>query len=475
MKNCPVCGTDKNGSERFCLNCGNKFQEFTESTQTIVTKSEKRSSVSPKKRKLRIASVVSVAVIIMGLFGGHLFLSAKYDASKTLIEMNQAFSKGDHSKFLSHFSVADDVVKDEEGFYTFFEEESWEEIRNQMRTEASLLEKEGFSNIIKDSNGNKFISVISDPILFGVYNDISYMVHSVKVETKMTMDNTTIVMKNVTVTGNEDENVLVGYFLPGSYSWKASVSSEYSPIESGGFERVSGDGNNHYVFSPSLKAGMISVTSDDSEATLWINGKSTGKTVKEMKSFGPVAFNGSVEVLAETKDAKGTVVKGKPVSIESATAHIEFVHIQEKVTSDRMKQQEAEELRKLVEEYEIIVSDYISSYRFDFEQALNYADFSYIANYFETGSKVQAEYIADIERHGAMKNYYNYDFQSNTVTSINAIDKNTLLVNTSEMFYFTSNEDEFRYIKTKAYTVKIKSGEFFITNIEQKTSENVEL
>jgi len=72
-----------------------------------------------------------------------------------------------------------------------------------------------------------------------------------------------------------------------------------------------------------------------------------------------------------------------------------------------------------------------------------------------------------------MTDDYSYDFQSTTITGVEAIDKETLLVNTAEMFYFTSNEDVLRYNKTKAYTVKIQGDGYYITNIKTTSSEKV--
>ena len=114
---------------------------------------------------------------------------------------------------------------------------------------------------------------------------------------------------------------------------------------------------------------------------------------------------------------------------------------------------------------------FIDSFRDSFESALNYQDFSYIAEYFPTGSKVQNDYLADIERHQAMNDYYTYDFQSNTVTNFSVVGENTFLLTTAEMFYFSSTQDDLRYNKTKNYTVIYQNGRYYIQAIDQLTSE----
>ena len=146
------------------------------------------------------------------------------------------------------------------------------------------------------------------------------------------------------------------------------------------------------------------------------------------------------------------------VAVDSENIHIEFVY---------------SDLHQLVEENETDVSDFIASFRYYFEVALNSADFSYIEDYFKTGSQIQTDYLTDIERHGAMSDGYHYDFQSTTITGVEAIDQETLLVNTAEMFYFTSDDDALIYNKTKAYTVEIQGDDYYITNIKTITSDKV--
>lgn len=474
MKNCSNCGVARKAAENFCLNCGTRF-ETNEGALPLVDGPKKRSNVSPKQKKIRIASLITIVGILGALFGTHLYFQSKYDVSKTLVEMNQAYSKGDQTKFLSLFHTNENVLKDEAGFFTYIEEQGWADIRSQMKLEASQAQIEGLSNIIEDSYGNKLISVVNDPIFLGLYNHISFLVHPIKVESELPFDQTTIVMKDVTTTGDAGESVVVGQFLPGNYNWKSNVESEYSPIEGEGSITILGDGKNNFSFSPSLDAGMVTVTSDIAAATIWINGKSTGKTVNEMNTIGPVPFNETIKVSAESKDGNGVVVKGTESTISSDKVHIAFAHIQEKVAADRTKRREAEELRLLVDIHESGITNYIDSYRYDFEDALNYMDFSYIADYFETGSKVQTDYISEIERHASLEVYFSYDFQSNTVTGIKALDRNTIVVSTAELFYFSSDGDEFRYTKTKEYIIKIIKDQYYIHDIKVIDSEYTEV
>ena len=473
MKNCFNCGDERKGTEKFCVGCGSRFEEEASSESVKVQKEKK--TISSKRKKSRIAVLISVAVILLGLIGSHLFLQSKYDVSNTLAKMNQAYSAGDKSKLLSYFDVSEKTSKNEEGFYSFLEEEGWENIRDQMKSEANRLNAEGLSNIILDSEGNKLISALEKPVLFGLYNEVTFLVHPVKVEMEMPLDDTTITMQDITVKGDKGEVVKVGDFMPGSYKWTAKVASEYGEIKENGSTDVVGDGKNTYEYTPEVEAGMVTITSDVPEAILWIDGKSTEKTIAEIKSFGPAPLNGTMEINAETKNDKGEKVKGEPIAIDSTTVHIRFAHVQEKVTAERTKQLEEKKREQLAESHGQAVASFVDEFRYSFESALNNADFSYIADYFPTGSQIQEDYLADIDRHSAMDEYYYYDFQSNTTTGFEIIDESTFLVTTAEMFYFDSYEDRLKYNKTKAYTVKLQNSQYYIQNIDQITSDKVEM
>lgn len=470
MRNCTNCGTERKESDKFCLNCGLKFEE---SEKALPIQETKQTILPPKKRKKRLIGLISAAVLVTGLVGTHLFLQTKYDASKRIIEMNQTYTKSDSAQFMSYFTVEDDIVKDEQGFYDFVEKEGWESIRDQLKTETSLLKTDGLSNIILDSNGNKFLSIVTEPVLFGLYDRVSFLVHPIKVEAEMPLDKTTIDIGAKEVTGDSGETVVVGKFLPGSYPWTASATSSYSPIKTKGTATVKGDGSNSYVLNPELNGGMLKITSDVAEAVLWIDGESTKKTVKEMNSIGPVAFDGSVEIIAETKDDKGKVVKSEPVSIDSASAHLTFAHVQKKAAAARAEKQAAGELQDLEESNEYAVSEYIASFRNEFESALNYGEFSYISSYFPPGSQIQSDYVADIARHNAMDAYYTYDFESTVVTDVKALDKQTLQVITDETFLFSSDGDDYQYYKTKMYTVEILDYGYYIKDIEQLATKQI--
>lgn len=464
MKNCSNCGVKKNSTDKFCLNCG---FEHEDGYQPSISNQAGNSNKVPRKK---IAILISIIALLILLVSTHIFLEAKYDSSKLLSEMNQAYTQSEHSQFLSYFTFEDNVVSDPEGFYSFVEEEGWKEIRDQVKSEVELLKNDGLSNIITDSAGNKFITVTQEPVLFGLYSEFSLLLHPVTVEATALLDETTIEVNDKIVTGNQDEKIEIGKFIPGNYDWKATAASSYSPIEKTATAEIRGDGSNLYELNPTLEAGMATITSDVSDAILWIDGKSTEKTVSEVKSLGPVPFNKTVEISAETKDENGIMVKADPIMVEGETTHIAFDFVQQNLAEEKSEKLAAKQLQKLLDTHEMMLHDLISSFRYEFESALNYGEFSYISSFFPSASPIQAEYIAKMEEHYNTIEYYNYDFISSVVTDIQAVNATTMLVDTAEIFLYTLEENDYRYHKTKRYTVNVQNG-YYITKIEELSTD----
>jgi membrane-associated protein TcaA len=472
MEKCSSCGAVKKELDQFCLNCGKKFEKSSNSSSEIASAN---SVVSPDKRRKRSIGLLAAGALLIALLAAHLVLNEKYDAAKKISEMNQAYAKADQSKFLSFFDVADDVVADEKGFYSFVEDEGWETIRGQLKTESELIEAGGLADIILDSNGNKFLSVVSEPVFFGLYKDVSFLVHPVTVEAAMPLDKTSITLGTKTLTGDKGDKIAAGKFLPGQYEWNAFAASAYSSIKNKGTASIQGDGSNYYTLNAELNGGTLKITSDAADAVLWVDGKSTKKTVKELNTIGPVPFDGSVEIMAETKDENDKTVKSETVSVEADSAHLSFAHIQEKEAEELAQRQEAEELQELAAFHDDNVKDFISFFRYEFESALNYGDFSYLTSFFPAGSSIEAEYIAKMEEHASSSVSYEYDFQTTEVTNIEAIDSDTLKAYTKEEFMYTLSDEMFVYYKTKAYTLDIEGNGYSITEIKELSNSKVEI
>ncbi len=460
MGNCIHCGATKTGEEKFCVNCGAKLDGPMQTKKQL-------SDYEKKKRKIISISLLGLLLVGIGL---HQVLNWTFDPVRKLTDMNEAFLNKDKEAFISYFNIPEDVAFNTDNFYQYIDDEGWEKVRSMLQEQIISLQEDGLSNSIEDSFGNEFISVTNNPVI-GLYDRISFQLVPVELEVLLPLEDTTITIEGKTVTRKDKEQVSLGSFLPGSYTWEATVPSAYVDIKEQGEIYLYGDGWNKQIFSPDILAGTVAVSADDENAILFVNEKSTGKTIKELSTLGPIPYDGSVVLSAEAKDSKGKVVMGEKVEVLSQEAHITFAHIQEKLEKEREAQAEEEARQQFEQEYESYAVWFIDDFRARFQYALNESNFSYITNFFPIGSEVQATYMKEIENHGKIEGYYNYEFQSNTPISVKAIDSQTLYVETEEVFYFYSDEDNYLYNKTKGYTIILKDGELYIQDIEQLTTE----
>ena len=112
---------------------------------------------------------------------------------------------------------------------------------------------------------------------------------------------------------------------------------------------------------------------DNPDAIVFVNGKSTGKTVQEMDPFGPVKLDGSVEIYAQKEFVTG-VRKSTPVVIDENTYDINlYIGYDDYDEQYDIETKRTEELRAMAEEEQAIMDTIYNHYRRisndDFESA----------------------------------------------------------------------------------------------------------
>lgn len=97
------------------------------------------------------------------------------------------------------------------------------------------------------------------------------------------------------------------------------------------------------------------------------------------------------------------------------------------------------------------VAYFIQSFRSEYEEAIDYDDYSYIASYIASGSSAESELSAFLEEL-SMKNEY-YEFLTTSITDI-VYHEQSIEVYTYETLNFTTEEGDVKYLeKNKVYTL----------------------
>ena len=109
----------------------------------------------------------------------------------------------------------------------------------------------------------------------------------------------------------------------------------------------------------------VKLHSNYDDAVVFINGQSTGKMVKDLETFGPVAADGSVKIHAEIT-VEGQTLKSGEISVtqtgQSVNLQIDDSSIREaKARAEAQKRQAEKALAEDTEEIENVIHDHYAS------------------------------------------------------------------------------------------------------------------
>jgi len=292
-----------NEEQTFCPECG----EVVNPSKTATTESAPpvQKKVMGLKAKVITATVVALGAIA---FGGFYIVDKKVMSptaiSDTFIEAVQHKDIKTVKKFVNEGQIelkASDKQVEQFVKYVHDNPKMLTEMSKGLKKDADVYENrvqmttgdEATSSHVQiESNGKKWV-------LFDYY---TIRVQPAYVEVTSNLEKADVYIDNqkVDTIKNADESQTVGPFLPGEHEMKLSTKGDYGTVEmkqtiesTDGDEVTSADFDwgNHYV----------SLYSDYFDGTVFVNGKSTGKTVEELGYIGPINLDGSVKIHAERK------------------------------------------------------------------------------------------------------------------------------------------------------------------------------
>ena len=243
------------------------------------------------------------------------------------------------------------------------------------------------------------------------------------------------------------KNGEIGPFIPGRYKLVITSDSEYSEFEKNQIVDLFYTDTVSYI-TVSTDLSQTKINSDESEAIIYIDGKSTEKTAKELDTI-PGLKNGTSIYGVFTY--KGKEIKS---NVEKVSGSNDVY-----LTYDYVKPPTSEEVEEAI-------STLMSDYLYYFADAVNYDDFSYIEEYLSRGSNLYNEQKTNIPKfmekgiseyyieHEIIKVDYNEETKKGSVTV--------------REVYEISTEDE---TKEKSFNNKYE----FIYNENKKTYELTDL
>lgn len=471
MEICSICGHKNTDNSRFCQECGNPYPSKTtkkelnskEATLEPTQAAPNTRTKMKKKNKLIVSIIITLAVIFIG---AHLFIQQSIDPYKQLSNADRAFAMKDSDAFLSYFSTQEDVLADHESFYKFMKEEDWtNSISPSIKEMIRSVEQGTYLSPIQDREGNNLISVIDEKYLL-FYKKIKVQLEPIKVKATSSVPNTEVTLSNdATITLAEGSDTVLGNFTPGIHTFNVLVTDDSSEQTYERQNTIIGDGSNEHELFFDFSDQTINITSDYDDAIIWLNGKSTKKTADQLNLYN-VPRDGTVKLQA-VANVDGGEKKSETVAVEDTQIHLAFADVQEKIQAEEVAKEKKQAMEDFTYEYEDYARQLFYDFRSDYAYALMYGDFSYVSDYFADGTKLKDDYREFVIDHNDFDFSYQYDFISNDISSIEAINENTFNLYSYEVFdFFTSTDDNWHYERQKKYTLKLISGQLKITGLD---------
>lgn len=466
MKFCSNCGEEITELTNFCQNCGEKLvgDNSTQVTATSNTDAEttnvettslasqafvaeenatttiQKQSKKPMSLAKKMIIGVVVAIVLLA-FGAKYFIGQKYDPKNQLKEMHQAFTNEDRKAFYSYFETPKGTIGGEDEFYEWIDEADWSDVRASIEEQLDRFEK-GKSMDSVDILYEDALRLKEEKVLFGLAKKVTYTIRPLELEIEANTDNTTIKVAGVDIkVGKEAKKV--GEFLPGTYNTKYLIEGPYmnlnGELEVNVYPR---EYDKYAYFYYEMEFASIDLYSDRESAVVYINDKTTGKTLDELNAIYPVSYNSKATVYLVDKDAEGNEIKSEKYILKDDEIYIEFPYDQELELKDNL-------------------IEYYTYFRDEFMAANNYANFNYISRYFEEGTQIYNEYKKFVEDHEAI-DYYYYTSISNEVTKVEKLSDSEYMLYATEEFDFETTDETVNYVREKSYKMKVIEDDRFV-------------
>ncbi|WP_164667771.1 TcaA NTF2-like domain-containing protein [Virgibacillus doumboii] len=492
MNYCTECGNPLKVHHQFCINCGAK-QVLLDQSQSEQSPNEPshlnethaensateqpsnnqvpsgqqeqtRSSVKqaaaatnrkPMKKSTKII-IASAASLFVLLFGVHLGLSSYFDPMKDLKAMDQAIASGNVNEFMGYIDFDNEALLNKQEYFQYIKEYEWESAKRQYN--EIIQAEDPLTGNIRNIDGNPLFTVQPQEHLFGLYTTYKLSAEPATLTLNTTMDKTEVRIGDASKTINADAPIEFSLY-PGTYEINGIASNMYGEFtyEDSIEIRTKEEGELNLEF----RGRTYSLSSNQSEAVLFVDGEDTGLKLREIDSLGPFPEDSNITMHAEWTAPNGDVIKSETVTQNDSRLFggIPF-------TFDQTEIREAIESQVASSETSgSDAGDTVLAFRDAYEKALNQKDFSLIESFMKKGSDAEdglKEYIGDLK-----DTDYNYDFTSNEVLDVEEVDDKTVKVTTNEKFTFTNHQDEqIDYDREKTYTVSMVDEEYKISLIE---------
>ncbi|TYR78878.1 hypothetical protein FZC66_17795 [Priestia megaterium] len=335
MVYCKNCGHKLVEGHQFCAECGQAVEQNPVSSKAPQPESsapqngpaEKAAGMSKKTKAVAISVAAAAGLLFAGYYTVDKMMMSPEAVAENFVEAVQKKEVQKVKTFVNEgqieLSANDEQVK---AFIEYLHKnpKMLSSIADGLDEESALYEKEG-TDAKADEHSSPYATMNYDGKKWLVFNHFTIRVHPVYSEITSNVEKTEVYIDNKKIgqLSEADTEKNFGPFLPGEHKVKAAIKGDYGTVEAEQIVdssemdeeplSIEFDWSNHY----------LSLYSDYEDATLFVNGKSTGKKIEDINALGPVAIDDSVKVHAERKF--GSKTKKTPVvTVEKDTGELEL-------------------------------------------------------------------------------------------------------------------------------------------------------
>ncbi|PEW61664.1 zinc ribbon domain-containing protein [Bacillus cereus] len=381
MKFCGTCKKNVADHLNFCPECGSKVEVIVDNTAASYT--ELQSEKKSVKSKKNLFLIIGFAVIAALLFGAYKFGAYKFSKEKQVNVMIEAFQKKDINAIDEFVKANDSSLKikteDIKAYMRYLKENP-----SYNKQLLSYLQKETVDQkLTKDKSSFKDGEIVEEGKEWFLYPKYKFSMKSYYMSISTTAKNAEIHVndKKETELSSDKTSKELGPYFPGTYVVKATAKTELTELETEKEVDLADEQSEKVKVDLSLEGKYVSISSDESDATVFVNGKKRGKLNYGSYKLGPVSTDETVEVHLEKTTDFG-VMKSESVKIgDQSTYYLKFP----KETSSSA------------------VGEFVRNHIYDNVRAISLNDFSLIEkNYDKSGKsyKEDRDYIQYLHKKG---------------------------------------------------------------------------
>ncbi|MGE1024788.1 zinc ribbon domain-containing protein [Bacillus sp. GMs2/2] len=381
MKFCGTCKKNVADHLNFCPECGSKVEVIVDNTAASYT--ELQSETKPVKSKKNLFLIIGFVVIAALLFGAYKFGAYKFSKEKQVNVMIEAFQKKDINAIDEFVKANDSSLKikteDIKAYMRYLKENP-----SYNKQLLSYLQKETVDQkLTKDKPAFKDGEIVEEGKEWFLYPKYKFSMKSYYMSISTTAKNAEIYVndKKETELSSDKTSKELGPYFPGTYVVKATAKTELTELETEKEVDLADEQSEKVKVDLSLEGKYVSISSDESDATVFVNGKKRGKLNYGSYKLGPVSTDETVEVHLEKTTDFG-VMKSESVKIgDQSTYYLKFP----KETSSSA------------------VGEFVRNHIYDNVRAISLNDFSLIEkNYDKSGKsyKEDRDYIQYLHKKG---------------------------------------------------------------------------